>query len=206
MHERTATQLNEILEGTKETPSWMTYGSAMSKGSSKGKLCGDFQTNNLSSAYVEITYRYYFRGYVLFHGKRKLTSRGAKQLQVEMQGDEATDRQRNLAIAWIDYRKAYDFVPHSWILECLDILGIVDNVRSFLEKSMKKWKLLLSSNGSYKWYEHYPEGVVEDDDVKLIWNINMQCNNVMEARRPDLILVDKKAKSCVIIDAAIPGD
>ena len=28
----------------------------------------------------------------------------------------------------------------------------------------------------------------------------------MEARRPDLILVNKKAKSCVIIDVAIPGD
>ena len=28
----------------------------------------------------------------------------------------------------------------------------------------------------------------------------------MEARRPDLILVDKKAKSCVIIDFAVPGD
>ena len=26
MHERIATQLNEILEGTKEIPSWMTYG------------------------------------------------------------------------------------------------------------------------------------------------------------------------------------
>ena len=34
-------------------------------------------------------------------------------------------------MAWIDYRKAYDFVPHSWILECLDMLGIADNVRSF---------------------------------------------------------------------------
>ena len=57
-------------------------------------------------------------------------------------------RRTNLAMAWIDYRKAYDFVPHSWILECLDMLGIADNVRSFLEKSMKKWKLLLSSIGS----------------------------------------------------------
>ena len=57
-------------------------------------------------------------------------------------------RRTNLAMAWIDYRKAYDFVPHSWILECLDMLGIADNVRSFLEKSMKKWKLLLNSNAS----------------------------------------------------------
>ena len=57
-------------------------------------------------------------------------------------------RRTNLAMAWIDYRKAYDFAPHSWILKCLDMLGIADNVRIFLEKSMKKWKLLLTSNGS----------------------------------------------------------
>ena len=47
---------------------------------------------------------------------------------------------------------------------------------------------------------------MEDDDVKLIWDINIQCDNVIEARRPDLILVDKKAKSCVITDVAIPGN
>ena len=47
---------------------------------------------------------------------------------------------------------------------------------------------------------------MEDDDVKLIWNINIQCDTITEARRPDLILVNKKAKSCVIIDVAIPCD
>ena len=56
-----------------------------------------------------------------------------------------------------------------------------------------------------KWCEQCSEGVLEDDDVKLIWDINIQCDNVMEARRSDLILVDKKAKSCVIIDVAIPS-
>ena len=57
-------------------------------------------------------------------------------------------RRTNLAITWIDYRKIYDFIPHSSILECLVMVGIADNVRRFLEKSMEKWKLLLSSNGS----------------------------------------------------------
>ena len=57
-------------------------------------------------------------------------------------------RRTNLAITWIDCRKAYDSVPHSWILECLDMLGSADNVRIFLEKIMKKWKILLNSNGS----------------------------------------------------------
>ena len=41
---------------------------------------------------------------------------------------------------------------------------------------------------------------------KWYWDINIQCDDVMEARRPDLILVDKKEKSCVIIDVAVPGD
>ena len=56
-------------------------------------------------------------------------------------------RRASLVMARMDYRKGYDFVPHSWILECLDMLGVAENVRSFLEKSMKKRKLLLNSNG-----------------------------------------------------------
>ena len=57
-----------------------------------------------------------------------------------------------------------------------------------------------------KLYKHCPEGAVEDDDVKIIWDINTQCDNVIEARRPDLILMNKKAKSCVIIDVSLRGD
>ena len=44
-------------------------------------------------------------------------------------------------MAWIDYKKVYDFVPHSWILECLDML---DNVRS-LSLLLRKVK------ASYEW-------------------------------------------------------
>ena len=47
---------------------------------------------------------------------------------------------------------------------------------------------------------------MEDDDVKLIWDIIIQCDNVVEARRADLILLDKKAKSCIITDVFVPGD
>ena len=47
---------------------------------------------------------------------------------------------------------------------------------------------------------------MEGDDIKLIWDKNIQYDNVIEARRPDLTLVDTKAKSCVIIDVALPGD
>ena len=78
-------------------------------------------------------------------------------------------RRTNLAMAWIDYRKAYDFVPHSWILECLDVLGIADNVRSFLEKIMKKWKLLLNSNGSDLCRVDVNRGIFQRDNL---WPLN----------------------------------
>ena len=50
-------------------------------------------------------------------------------------------------MAWIDYKKAYDFLPHSWIDECMEMFGIAENARNLLEKSMEQWKLSLTSNG-----------------------------------------------------------
>ena len=36
--------------------------------------------------------------------------------------------------------------------------------------------------------------------------MNIQCDHVIEARRPDIILIDKMERSCIMIDIAIPGD
>ena len=37
-----------------------------------------------------------------------------------------------------------------------------------------------------KLYEHIPEEVVENEEVKVLWDINIQCDNVIETRRPDM--------------------
>ena len=71
-------------------------------------------------------------------------------------------------MSWIDYRKDYDFVPNSWILECLDMLGIADNVRRFLNKSMKKWKLLLNSNGSDLCEANINRGILQGDNLSQL--------------------------------------
>ena len=57
-----------------------------------------------------------------------------------------------------------------------------------------------------KWYEHQPKGVVETDTAKILWDFNMQTDNELQARRPDILLHDKSNKICFIIDVAIPGD
>ena len=58
---------------------------------------------------------------------------------------------------------------------------------------------------SEKWYEHAPEGAVENEEIKVLWDINIQCDNLIEARRPDLIAIDKKEQKGIIIDIAVPA-
>ena len=46
-------------------------------------------------------------------------------------------------MAWIDYKKAYDMVPHWWIKECLDLFGVAENIKNLLVNSMEKWRVML---------------------------------------------------------------
>ena len=57
-----------------------------------------------------------------------------------------------------------------------------------------------------KWYEHVPEGAVENKGVKVLRDVNVQCDNVIEARRPDIILIDQKEQKGIIIDISVPAD
>ena len=51
------------------------------------------------------------------------------------------------------------------------------------------WDLCKKNDSEHtgKWYEHIPEGAVENEGLKVLWNINVQCENVIEARRPDVL-------------------
>ena len=50
------------------------------------------------------------------------------------------------------------------------------------------------------------EGAVENEEINVLWNINIQCDNLIEARRPDFIVIDKKEQKGTIIDIAVPAD
>ena len=57
-----------------------------------------------------------------------------------------------------------------------------------------------------KWYQHEPEAVKENEKCKILWDVSIQTDRVIEARRPDMVVVDKGNKCCEIIDFAIPYD
>ena len=55
-------------------------------------------------------------------------------------------RKKNLSVAWIDYKKGYDMVSHSWIVECLGMVGMSEQIKCFLSKSMKARRVDLACN------------------------------------------------------------
>ena len=57
-----------------------------------------------------------------------------------------------------------------------------------------------------QWYEHAPEDVVENEEVKILWDVMIQCDREIKAKKLDVVVVNKNERSCAIIDMAIPGD
>ena len=51
-------------------------------------------------------------------------------------------------MAWIDYKKAYDMVPHSWIEECLDLFEGAENIKTSLVSTTEKWGVMLCAANS----------------------------------------------------------
>ena len=56
-----------------------------------------------------------------------------------------------------------------------------------------------------KWYLHNPALVLENDTHKLLREFNLQTDHLIPARRPNLIIINKKKRNCKIVDFAVPA-
>ena len=66
---------------------------------------------------------------------------------------------KNLSTAWTDYKKAFDSVPHSWILKCLQMFKIHPVLITFIEESMSQWKTNMTLV--------HKEGVLETGPIRI---------------------------------------
>ena len=48
--------------------------------------------------------------------------------------------------------------------------------------------------------------VLENDTHKLLWDFDIQTDHLISVRRPDLIVIEKKKRTCKIVDLAVPAD
>ncbi|XP_067951793.1 uncharacterized protein [Watersipora subatra] len=72
-------------------------------------------------------------------GIRRNTRRAKHQLLVDRTVCQGSRRRHtNLAMAWIDYKKTYASIPHSWILEYLSMYNVHPALVAFIKMSMTK--------------------------------------------------------------------
>jgi hypothetical protein len=78
-----------------------------------------------------------------------------------------------------------------------------DKVASYLH-----WNILRNNGFDVKknWYQHEPTAVAESATHKILWDFNIQTDNEIQARRPDIVVLKKSEKKCMVIDIAVPSD
>ena len=57
--------------------------------------------------------------------------------------EDCINNHKNLSCAWYDVRKAYDSVSHQWILKCLEIHRVPNNLCDFIRRLIISWNITL---------------------------------------------------------------
>ncbi|XP_054744287.1 uncharacterized protein LOC129248683 [Anastrepha obliqua] len=75
----------------------------------------------------------------------------------------ALRRRRNLSVAFIDYKKAFDSMPHDYLLEILRIYKIDAATVALLGRIMSKWNTKLVLNGTVSKQISIKRGIFQGD-------------------------------------------
>lgn len=176
LHPRLAEYL-QVCITTGRVPEWMTTGKTalIQKDIGKGNVASNYRPiaclplmwKLLTCICSEKVYSHLLDRNLLpdeQKGCRK-GSRGTKdQLLIDKQILKHCKRnQRNLAMGWIDYKKAYDMVPDTWLLEAVRLVGVADNVVSLIKNSMINWKTQLTCNSENLGEVNIKRGIFQGD-------------------------------------------
>ena len=82
--------------------------------------------------------------------------------------DEVQKHRRNLFMMWFDYKKAFDSVPHDWILKALQLACIPQKIINTIENLMRMWATRLNLNDITTEIINYLSGVLQGDCMALI--------------------------------------
>ena len=177
LHPRLANQMQEVLDG--DIPEWLGKGRTVliMKDKAKGPAVENYRPITclpttwklLTGILSEDVYSHLEKNDLLpveQKGCRKF-SRGTKdQLLIDkLLLSNCRQRKVGLCTSWIDYKKAYDSVPHSWLLKCLEMMKVCSNTIRFLRTAMKYWKTELTANGEVMGECKIRRGIFQGDSL-----------------------------------------
>ena len=178
LHARLAQQMeNCLIKG--DVPDWMTEGRTylIMKDSSKGNIpsnyrpitCLPLMWKLMTGVLAEEIYCYMHDQNLLTDEQKgcKKNCMGTKDLlhidKIILK--ESKTKKKNLATSWIDYKKAFDMVPHSWLIECLNMFGVAKNAVKFLQTTMVNWRTQLVSGSSVLGQVRIKQGIFQGDSL-----------------------------------------
>lgn len=105
----------------------------------------------------------------------KRDSRGCKdQLIIDsVVTGQAVKKSRNLSMAYIDYKKAFDSVPHSYLINLLEIYKIDPLIVGFMRYAMRGWRTTLFLTDGERVLKsravYIRRGIFQGDSLSPLW-------------------------------------
>lgn len=100
-------------------------------------------------------------------------SKGCKEQLVtdEIILNQAQKKMRNIFMSYIDYKKAFDSVPHSWLIKTLEIYKVNPNIRNFLKHIMSNWRTTIHLTAGNMKTEPImiSRGIFQGDSLSALW-------------------------------------
>ena len=83
--------------------------------------------------------------------------------------EDCRRRNKNLSIAWIDYQKAFDSIPHRWVEMSIELVGLNSKIVRFCKLSMEKWNTRLILKTKQEIMQSQPiqiqRGIFQEDSL-----------------------------------------
>ena len=85
-------------------------------------------------------------------------------------------------------QKGYDMVPQSWIINCLTMYKVSNEIINFIEKNMKNWRVELTAGGKSLTETKIQRGIFQGDELSpllfIIAMIPPTIHNCHDATKP----------------------
>lgn len=179
LHPRLAAQFQTVIDNPEQLPVWLVSGKTtlILKNAEKGPIASNYRPITclptmwklLSGIIASKMLEHLVANKILAFEQKGIRpgSRGTKdQLLIDkMIGLDCKSRRTNLAVAWIDFAKAFDSVPHSWIVETLKLYRIHSSLTLFLQNSMSLWNTALFVNREFMADISIKCGIFQGDSI-----------------------------------------
>lgn len=173
---------NKILEKPDLTPKFLTMGVThmlYKKGDKKEAsnyrpiTCLSVIYKLLTSVFNEYLYEYCENNNLMsFHQKGCMRKSVGCKEQITVDAivlQQARSRKRNLYMCYIDYRKAFDSVPHDWLHRVLTLYKVCPKITRVLCHLMQNWRTSIQLNQKTLSTINIKRGIFQGDSLSPLW-------------------------------------